>query len=182
MAAPQNDNAAAMARLIAFVNSRDIDAGTDEWDSPQSLVSWLAAHDLVAGRPIADEADLQTARTVREGLRQALLAHDRHAEPPDAEPLPVVSFPLQLRIDAGGHAVLTSASDGVDAALATLVAAIPAAQADGTWSRVKACPESTCQWAFLDQSRNRSRRWCSMEVCGNREKSRSFRDRQRAGD
>ncbi|GEL77643.1 CGNR zinc finger domain-containing protein [Tenuibacillus multivorans] len=39
-------------------------------------------------------------------------------------------------------------------------------------SRVKKCEGAPCGWLFLDTSRNRSRRWCSMEDCGNRAKAR----------
>jgi len=51
------------------------------------------------------------------------------------------------------------------------------ASIEGDWSRLKICPDDDCQWAFVDQSRNRSRRWCSMEVCGNRDKTRTYRAR-----
>lgn len=44
-------------------------------------------------------------------------------------------------------------------------------------SRLKQCPGTGCGWLFLDRSRNRSRRWCEMEVCGNRAKSRRHRAR-----
>jgi predicted RNA-binding Zn ribbon-like protein len=53
------------------------------------------------------------------------------------------------------------------------------AQADGTWPRLKACPADACGWAFYDRSRNHSRTWCDMSVCGNRAKARSYRARQR---
>ena len=43
--------------------------------------------------------------------------------------------------------------------------------------RLSACRDENCRVAFYDKSRNRSRAWCSMEVCGNREKARSFRQR-----
>jgi predicted RNA-binding Zn ribbon-like protein len=48
----------------------------------------------------------------------------------------------------------------------------------GQWERVKICPADDCRWAFYDRSRNHSRTWCSMQVCGNREKARSWRDRR----
>ena len=51
------------------------------------------------------------------------------------------------------------------------------AMADGTWRELKACRSDTCRWAFVDHARNRSRQWCSMSVCGNREKARAFRAR-----
>ena len=45
--------------------------------------------------------------------------------------------------------------------------------------RVRACEAETCRWLFLDTSRNHSRRWCDMKVCGNRSKVRRFYERQR---
>jgi len=41
--------------------------------------------------------------------------------------------------------------------------------------RVKICPN--CHWLYFDESRNRSRRWCDMNVCGNRAKARRYYDR-----
>ena len=52
----------------------------------------------------------------------------------------------------------------------------------GAWPRVKACAAEECQWAFYDTSRNRSRTWCSMDVCGNREKTRRYRGRRAAAE
>lgn len=45
--------------------------------------------------------------------------------------------------------------------------------------RIKACPGEGCGWIFIDQSRNRSRRWCDMQSCGNREKARRHYHRGR---
>lgn len=44
--------------------------------------------------------------------------------------------------------------------------------------RIRQCGDAACGWFFLDTSRNRSRRWCSMQACGNRNKVRSFYRRQ----
>jgi predicted RNA-binding Zn ribbon-like protein len=43
--------------------------------------------------------------------------------------------------------------------------------------RVSTCANEKCQWLFLDTSKNRSRRWCTMASCGNRAKARRFHDR-----
>jgi predicted RNA-binding Zn ribbon-like protein len=40
------------------------------------------------------------------------------------------------------------------------------------------CEGEGCSWLFLDTSRNRSRRWCSMEDCGNRAKARRHYERR----
>jgi predicted RNA-binding Zn ribbon-like protein len=48
--------------------------------------------------------------------------------------------------------------------------------------RVRECSGRGCAWLFLDRSRNGTRRWCDMSVCGNREKVRRFKERrQRTG-
>lgn len=46
---------------------------------------------------------------------------------------------------------------------------------------VKRCAADTCAWFFLDTSKNKSRRWCDMKVCGNRAKARAFQARARVG-
>jgi predicted RNA-binding Zn ribbon-like protein len=43
--------------------------------------------------------------------------------------------------------------------------------------RVKECGDPTCRWLFLDTSKNHTRRWCDMKVCGNRMKARRFQAR-----
>ena len=61
-----------------------------------------------------------------------------------------------------------------------VMAIVHAAIADGTWSRLKACREPTCEWAFYDYTKNRSGAWCTMDVCGNRAKARAYRERRAA--
>ena len=44
---------------------------------------------------------------------------------------------------------------------------------------VRACSSKTCQWLFLDTSKNHRRRWCSMKLCGNRTKAQRYYARQK---
>jgi len=46
--------------------------------------------------------------------------------------------------------------------------------------RVRACDNPECRWLFLDTSKNHTRRWCDMKLCGNRMKARRFKARGRA--
>lgn len=46
---------------------------------------------------------------------------------------------------------------------------------------LRQCPGDGCAWLFLDTSRNKSRRWCTMEVCGNRSKARRHYEQMRSG-
>ncbi len=45
--------------------------------------------------------------------------------------------------------------------------------------KIRECGDETCRWLFLDQSKNHSRRWCDMKICGNRSKARKFHERQK---
>jgi predicted RNA-binding Zn ribbon-like protein len=60
-----------------------------------------------------------------------------------------------------------------------MLATVFRAMSDGSWSRMKACGNPDCRWAFYDSSKNRSGRWCEMASCGNRMKARAFRERAR---
>ena len=46
--------------------------------------------------------------------------------------------------------------------------------------RVRECGADTCRWLFLDTSKNHTRRWCNMKICGNRMKARRFQARREA--
>jgi predicted RNA-binding Zn ribbon-like protein len=45
-------------------------------------------------------------------------------------------------------------------------------------AQVRMCESDTCRWLFLDTSKNHSRRWCAMKICGNRMKARRFNARR----
>lgn len=173
----ETDTQTAMERLIAFVNSRDVEAQTDALGTRADFAAWLQEQGLLAQGESVSEADVDAALRLREALRTALLAHHDPAPAADGDAA-LATVPLRLTIRGDGTIVLMAEGDQTPG-LARLVAPIPAAVADGSWARLKICPDDACLWAFYDQSRNRSRRWCSMEVCGNREKTRAFRERQR---
>jgi len=46
---------------------------------------------------------------------------------------------------------------------------------------VEGVRERECRWLFLDTSKNHTRRWCDMKVCGNRIKARRFKALHAAG-
>jgi predicted RNA-binding Zn ribbon-like protein len=62
--------------------------------------------------------------------------------------------------------------------IGNVLAASFTAIADGSWRRLKACRNHGCRWAFYDYSKNRSASWCSMQLCGNRTKTRAYRARR----
>ena len=164
------------ALLRDFANTYDVRPGTDVLASPDVLAGWLSEHGLVApgSRPVATDADLADARQLRGGLR-AMMA-DETAAPELDELLGRLSLRLTFRPDGPG---LRPAAGGVSGGLASLLVAAVTAVADGSWERLKICPADDCRWAFYDASKNRSRTWCDMQVCGNRKKTRAYRARNR---
>jgi predicted RNA-binding Zn ribbon-like protein len=48
-----------------------------------------------------------------------------------------------------------------------------------TMAHVRMCESDTCRWLFLDTSKNHTRRWCDMKICGNRMKARRFSARRK---
>jgi len=59
---------------------------------------------------------------------------------------------------------------------------VATAIADGSWARLKVCRSDSCRWAFYDASKNRSGAWCTMAVCGNRNKVRAYQRRRRGAE
>jgi predicted RNA-binding Zn ribbon-like protein len=50
---------------------------------------------------------------------------------------------------------------------------------EGDFHRIRECGGHACGWLFYDRSKNNRRRWCEMEVCGNRAKQRRLAARRR---
>ena len=190
--------------LRDFVNTYDIDADVDEFGAPADLGAWLVDHGLVPAGAHPEESDLVIAVSLREELRAAISdgghpAGDVLAEltlrvalgPAEAAPAgeaPAVAAPGggaqggAGTAQDGGWPRLVPVGQGVKAGLAGIAAAIIVSRTDGDWARLKVCQERSCQWAFFDTSKNRSRSWCSMRLCGNRTKTRAYRARQRGAD
>jgi predicted RNA-binding Zn ribbon-like protein len=161
-----------------FVNTLEADTGADELATRDELVTWFNAN-IGPVREVA-AADLRTVHTVREALRQLLLANNAHDADVDSagKTLDAAARRAGLAVRfRGGHAALIPTRSGINGVLGQLLKIVAEAMADGRWSRLKACRADDCQWAFYDTARNSKRAWCSMEVCGNREKARRYRAR-----
>ena len=163
-----------------FVNSVDFESGREEFGSAEALRAWLAERDLMSADDPVTEGDVRRAIDVREGLRALLLANNGgELDKAAVERLEGAASRAGLRvfIVADEGPCLCPDARGVDGALAELLGITARSVADGTWERFKACPRDVCQWAFYDRSKNRSGKWCDMEVCGNVEKARKYRKR-----
>jgi predicted RNA-binding Zn ribbon-like protein len=173
-----------LVAVQALVNTIDLEDDDEQLHSPGALRDFLVGHGLLAASEPVGEDDLAMTIELREALRAMLRFN--HGEPLDPAALEVVNraaagLPLRVAFDPEGRPVLGPGSAGCRGALATLLAGVAEASAQGTWERLKACSAESCQWAFYDRSKNRSGRWCSMQTCGNRTKTRTYRSRRRSG-
>jgi predicted RNA-binding Zn ribbon-like protein len=165
-----------LALIEDLVNTFDLETGEELLGTPEALGAWLRERGL-GDDPVGHE-ELASLTALREHLRALLLANN------GAELDPVVPAALRaaadraqltLAVDAEGRAELTPRAGGIDRVAGRLLGIVARAQADGTWARMKACPWHSCHFAFYDHSKNRSRTWCDMAVCGNRAKAQTYR-------
>lgn len=167
----------------AFVNSRNLDEGTEELSDPTALAAWLTRWGLMDEDGELKEADLVAAREVREGLRAVLRAHHgAEAGPQAVERLnrALGAARFRVRLGADGEPRLEPTRGGFSGALSRLLGVVMDARAEDRWSRLKVCTNEACQWAFYDFSKNRSGKWCAMSPCGNLIKARAYRRRKRS--
>lgn len=180
---------------LDFVNTADwqgLDVVVEHIETPDQLVQWarrmrLAASEKAPGKSDEAGGQLNEIRAFRLRLRRLVRGVIAAATPvdcdvrilndllDDAESLP------RVRAERGGLAyvpgnTITAALQGPIAVSALELLTSP----DRT--RIKECGGCRCGWLFVDESRNQTRRWCSMDVCGNRWKARRHYARATSGD
>ncbi|CAL9305520.1 CGNR zinc finger domain-containing protein [Streptomyces olindensis] len=145
--------------------------------TPQRLVDWLAVYGLAVDSCTSAQLDL--ARELRESIHAAATA----AALQEALPASAVRVINDRSVQGRAAAILTpegerrwrfGSASAVEDALGVIAAdaiGIIAGERDG---RLALCASPTCRAAFFDTSRSRTRRWCDMNTCGNREKKARF--------
>jgi hypothetical protein len=151
--------------LLAFLNTVNVTEATDVLDDEHSWRRWAA------DRGLGSAGATPKARASRDALRAVALAH--HGEQAPMSPAAGMTHG-SIRIELSAGVPVLAAGD----ALGAVLAAAARLAVLGYWERIKICPADDCRLAFYDRSRNRSRTWCSMRVCGNREKARNWRERR----
>ncbi len=167
--------------LVEFVNTRNLEDETDLIDEPKALERWIDDHAGGLEVGAVDAGSRRRLLALRESLR-ALLRTNNGGEAGGDELRALREAAERSRFrttfSEDGPLRIDPEGDGPEAFEARLLLALERIQSLGGWPRLKACTADDCQWAFYDTSRNRSRTWCSMEECGNREKTRRYRRRK----
>ena len=167
-----------LLRVQGFVNTRDLEDGTDLLSDTVSAGKWLTEAGFLNDTAKLTDADVEQARDVREAIRSLIEDASGHRVAPLRDL--AAAHRARLDVEEDGTVELENAGqDGLGDGLFELLLIIHRAQQDGSWSRLKVCGNPDCQWAFFDRSRNQQGSWCDMAVCGNRLKNRELRARRR---
>ena len=181
-----------LALLYDFVNSLDrrryvengvAHLGGDEIETPRQLEAWMRERGLLRRGEHVDAGEHRAALELRTTLREFLLdpPEDRPQAKEAARRLTAASrrFPLMLAVSDRG-AVELAPVPGSNALGRVLGQMIGLAET-GQLPRLKTCASDECHWVFFDRSKPANRHWCSSSICGNRQKTRAYRERQRQG-
>jgi predicted RNA-binding Zn ribbon-like protein len=166
--------------------------GEGEWavyetlHTPNDLAAWLAQQPLAIPRavPVGDD-DLARARRLRTTIWRAAhaRAHDLRL-PADVRAelnRAAASPPLAPQVSERGDRSRWAEPVTVDQVLSTLAREMIDVLTGRLALRMRECASEDCALLFVDTSRPGTRRWCSMERCGNRHKIRAHRARRHEG-
>ena len=186
---------------LDFANTVHSFGREDSGDDLPNVAAWVAwsrrvgevttaearrFEDKAAKHARAVDAALTRAKSVRAALYSIFssIAAGRSARPDDLATLNASVA------EAMAHAQVTPKRDGfawawedsggrLDALLWPIVRSAADLLASPDLARVRECAGESCSWLFVDTSKNSSRRWCDMKVCGNRAKVARFHRRRR---
>jgi predicted RNA-binding Zn ribbon-like protein len=164
-------------------------ANVVEWLSHAKAMSIEDAEWL--GKRVAERADLAVdllaqATELRAAIHGIGAALGRHAQPPEASLASLSALPARCVAKAELAPGVMSFRwqwsvrvAPIEAALGPIALAAVRLFTEGDFDRIRECGGHACGWLFYDRSKNNRRRWCEMEVCGNRAKQRRLAARRR---
>jgi predicted RNA-binding Zn ribbon-like protein len=181
-----------LANLYDFANTLDVrhfvhhgvlhEQG-DELRSPRELGSWMSQRGLLFTSANVTSVMFETALQLRACVRD-YLQRDPSERGRDREALRSLNktiglFPLVAEARGKEGLLLKAARHDALAGLSQVVAELYDASRNGTLDRLKMCASDECRRVFFDRSKPATRRWCMSSLCGNRIKTRNYRERQR---
>ena len=186
---------------IDFVNTmawRGRDEPQDRLTSYRDLVRWsklAGAINETEARELLKKSGDSPAEAKKVFARSIALREALHGVfsavmdegSPEASDLDLLNAELELAMSrmrlrtSGKGYEINFDSDGsvLDRMLWPIARSAAELLTSGELGRLRSCASVECGWLFLDTTRNRSRRWCDMKECGNREKARRFYRRSR---
>jgi predicted RNA-binding Zn ribbon-like protein len=181
-----------LANLYDFANTLDVRHFThhgvphpqgDELKTPRELGAWMSPRGLLFTGAKITPAMLSMAIELRTLVRNYLqcdpLERSRDKDAVRALNKTLKLFPLVVAVRDDGGMVLKAAREDALAGLSSVIAELYDGSRNGTLNRLKMCASDECRRVFFDRSKPATRRWCMSSLCGNRMKTRSYRERQR---
>lgn len=180
-----------LALLYDFVNSIDlreyVEKGAvhipgDDLGTIEQFERWMRNRKLLSRNANLNRADHERALNLRNAIRAYLetppeeRAKDRRCALKFNQACQ--AYPLKVEISPSGSITLQPNAEfnGIGLVLAQFFMLANA----GNLDRLKMCTSNECHWVFFDRSKPSNRKWCSSSLCGNRQKTRAYRDRRRS--
>jgi predicted RNA-binding Zn ribbon-like protein len=180
-----------LANLYDFANSLDVrhfthhgvqHAQGDELGGPRELGAWMSQRGLswtgAKITPAMFDTALQLRASVRSYLECDPLERRRSTAAVQSLNKAISLFPLAVEARSD-RIVLRPARGDALAGLSSVVAELYDGSVKGTLDRLKMCAAEECRRVFFDRSKPATRRWCMSTLCGNRIKTRNYRERRR---
>jgi predicted RNA-binding Zn ribbon-like protein len=182
----------ALANAYDFANSLDLRHFThhgvqhqraEDLPDAAALGDWMQQRRLIDRTAPPSQRTFEAALQLRDAIRDYLKCDpaERHRRASVTAPLNKAMEPFALRVASigkDGFALMPVQADA-QAGLSAIVAELYNAAAAGTLDRLKMCAADECQRVFFDRSKPGTRRWCQSTLCGNREKTRTYRERHK---
>jgi predicted RNA-binding Zn ribbon-like protein len=160
----------------------------DDLKTAADLVGWAAQAELLRGREARqvgrirdDEVRLRRAVALRELLYE-IFSRVAEGRRPRREALQTfqrlyrnATRHAEFQVEANHYRLMWSAIDPLERVSQEIIRSAADLLTSEALTRVRRCSGEACSWLFVDNSRNGMRRWCDMQVCGNRAKVRRFR-------
>lgn len=182
-----------LANLYDFANSLDVRhfthhgvqhvQGGELGGGPRELSAWMSQRGLLFTSAKITPAMFETALQLRASVR-CYLEFDPVARRKNQDAVRSLNkamhlFPLVAQARNEGGMALQAARGDALAGLSLVVAELYDGSVRGTLDRLKMCAAEECRRVFFDRSKPATRRWCMSTLCGNRMKTRTYRERHR---
>ncbi len=145
----------------------------------EDLARWMVGTDMLREPPRVSGRQLAAGRVLREVINR-LARPGVESRPGDREELNrwATRAPLAPQLRTSGERVWVAARP-VEAMLATIACDAVELLSGPLAERVRECAAPDCALLFVDTSRPGRRQWCSSDACGNRIRTKAYRDRQK---
>jgi predicted RNA-binding Zn ribbon-like protein len=169
--------------LVATLGDRGTPNPLERIPNPESLARWCVEGRFLPISPKISAPELASVRLLREAIYRAASALRQSRKPTSNDITTINAWAargtLVPELSPDGRSANWRNERTLSPVLATIARDAIDLLTRTDPSRIKLCADPTCHGLFVDESRPGKRRWCSMNFCGNRAKSRTFARRHR---